>query len=362
MGANWGKNIRLSIFGESHGSGIGINIDGLGAGIEIDFEYLDYHMKRRVPGKNKFATSRKESDDVNILSGVYNGVTTGAPLCIFIPNSDKKSKDYSELKRKMRPSHSDYPAYIKYNGYNDVRGGGHFSGRLTAPIVVAGTLARQVLKDRGIEIYSHIKSIKDIEDEDIDNGMDVEKLKDIENLDFPVIDLEKQKLMLDVIEKAKSSGDSVGGVVEVVAVGVEAGIGDPFFNSLESVISQLMFSIPAVKGVEFGAGFDIAKSYGSEVSDLYYFDWYNRVQTYTNYNGGILGGITTGMPLNVKVAIKPTPSISKTFKTVDIENSKSCELQIEGRHDPCIVPRATVVVESMLAIAILELLKGENND
>lgn len=359
MGAVWGNNIKLSIFGESHGKGIGINIDGFGSGIEIDFDFLEKHMQRRVPGKNKFSTARKESDSVEILSGIYENVTTGAPLCVFISNGDTKSKDYSELKRKMRPSHSDYPANIKYNGYNDVRGGGHFSGRLTAPIVFAGTLARQILKSKGIEIYSHIKSIKDIEDTDINNGIEFEKLKNVENLDFPVIDKEKESKMKEIIEKARMSCDSLGGVIECVAVGLKVGIGNPFFDSLESAIAHLMFSIPAVKGVEFGAGFDITNFLGSEVNDQYYYDNDKNIRTYTNNNGGILGGISTGMPISIRVAIKPTPSIAKTQKTVDIESEENCELNINGRHDPCIVPRAAVVVESMLALAILDQLKGE---
>ena len=362
MGAVWGNNIKLSIFGESHGKGIGINIDGFGSGIEIDFDFLEKHMQRRAPGKNKFATARKESDSVEILSGVYENITTGAPLCVFIPNGDTKSKDYSELKRKMRPSHSDYPANIKYRGYNDVRGGGHFSGRLTAPIVFAGTLARQILKSKGIEIYSHIKSIKNIEDVDINNGIDFEKLKNIENLDFPVIDTEKETQMKEAIENARSSGDSLGGVIECVAVGLKAGVGNPFFDSLESTIAHLMFSIPAVKGVEFGAGFDVTQFLGSEANDQYYYDENRKIKTYSNNNGGILGGISNGMPINVKVAIKPTPSIGKGQKTIDIEAQENCELIVNGRHDPCIVPRAVVVVESMVALAILDQLKGENND
>lgn len=353
MGSQWGNNIKLSIFGESHGEGIGIVIDGLTPGMDLDWDYINFQMARRVPGKNKFSTARKESDRVEILSGILNNKTTGAPLCAFIKNSDKKSKDYDMLQSLMRPGHSDYPANRKYKGYNDVRGGGHFSGRLTASLVFAGSLARQILDKKGIKIVGRIKSIGNIVDVDIENDLDI--LNCIKNIDFPAITKEKE--MQTLIEKVRLDRDSVGGVIEIVALGVKAGLGNPFFDSLESTISHMIFSVPGVKGIEFGKGFEISSMLGSESNDEYYFSE-NEIKTYTNNNGGILGGISNGMPIVVKVAIKPTPSIGKVQKTVNITTSKNSEVEITGRHDPCIVPRAVVVIESVMALAILDQMIG----
>ncbi|MGY0394440.1 chorismate synthase [Fusobacterium sp. SYSU M8A802] len=354
MGANWGQTIRLSIFGESHGKAIGINIDGLPAGIEIIDEYIEREMQRRAPGKNRFSTQRKESDGYEILSGIYEGRTTGAPMCIIIRNEDKKSKDYSDLKIMMRPSHSDYPAYIKYRGYNDVRGGGHFSGRITAPIVFAGTIAKIILAQKNIYVGAQITSIKEIEIERLTKEeLNKEVFEKLANKEMAIIDEKKIQEVKAEIEKARITGDSVGGTISCYAIGVPSGVGEPFFDSLESTIAHLAFSIPAVKGIEFGSGFDITRYYGSEVNDQYHYN-NGKVETLTNNNGGILGGISNGMPISFKVAIKPTPSISKEQNTVNIRSEENCKLLIEGRHDPCIVPRAVVVIEAIMAIALLD--------
>ena len=362
MGAQWGNSVKLTIFGESHGAGIGIVIDGIKPGTVLDMEYINAQMGRRAPGKNRFSTARREKDAVVFLSGVVDGITTGAPICGFIKNEDKKSKDYSLLKEVMRPGHSDYPANIKYCGYNDVRGGGHFSGRLTAPLVFAGSIAKQVLKEKGIEIYARISSIGSVRDDEIssETGGLLERLREISQNDFPVLDKIKEQEMREVIENARMNLDSVGGIIECFAFGVPAGIGDPFFNSLESTISHIIFSVPAVKGIEFGKGFEMTSMLGSEANDEYYYDG-EEVKTYSNNNGGILGGITNGMPLDIKVAIKPTPSIGRKQKTINIKEHKNCELEIEGRHDPCIVPRAVVVIESVVALAILDQMGGCND-
>ena len=354
MNSTWGKNIRISLFGESHGECIGIVVDGVKSGIKLDNEYITKMMQRRAPGKTKFSTPRAEADAVQIKTGVQGGITTGAPICGIIENSNTKSGDYENLKSLMRPGHSDYPAYVKFGGFNDVRGGGHFSGRLTAPIVFAGSICRQILKDMGIEIVSHISEIAGIQDDTIDET----KINDYINLTnetFPVINKSKGEEMKEAIEKARMGQNSVGGCVECVISGINAGIGNPIFHSVESVISSMMFSIPAVKGIEFGAGFDIAKMTGQQANDEYYYDG-KDVKAYTNNNGGIIGGITNGMPIKFKVAIKPTPSISLPQKTVNVKTGENGEIVVEGRHDPCIVPRAAVVVESAAAIAILDLI------
>lgn len=352
MGANWGHGLRLSIFGESHGKAIGINIDGLPSGIELDLESIARDMERRAPGRNRFSTQRKESDSFEILSGVYEGKTTGAPLCVIIRNEDKKSKDYSKLKEVMRPSHSDYPAYIKYRGGNDVRGGGHFSGRITAPLVFAGALAKSILSKKNIHVGAMIKSIKNIE---IESPKELSKniFEELARKEMAILDEKKISEVKEEIERARMNQDSVGGSIKCFAIGVPAGLGEPFFDSLESSIAHLAFSVPAVKGIEFGRGFDITKYYGSEMNDEYYYED-GKVKTYTNNNGGILGGISNGMPINFKVAIKPTPSISKPQKSINVKERENCELTIEGRHDPCIVPRAVVVIESIMAIALLD--------
>lgn len=355
MSVNWGTNIELSLFGESHGKAIGIVIGNLPAGIKLDMDEINKNMKRRAPGLNKMSTPRKEKDEVEIMSGILDGVTTGAPLCALIYNSDQHSKDYSLLKECMRPGHSDYPAYIKYQGFNDVRGGGHFSGRLTAPIVFAGSVARQILKQKGIVIGAHIQSIKDIQDQRFAVDINEEDLNQLLQKPYPTIDDHVFDEMQAVIEEARVNQDSVGGKIECAILNVPAGIGNPFFDSIEAHLSPLLFSIPAVKSVSFGLGEDITKLYGHEANDSYYYE-NDIVKTKTNNNGGITGGISNGMPIIFSVGIKPTPSISQTQQTINVKTQENTTLQITGRHDPCIVPRAIVVVESMAALGILDMI------
>ena len=356
MGATYKNNLELTIFGESHGKAIGITIGNLPSGIQIDLDEVARDMKRRAPGQNKMSTARKEADQVEILSGLQDGITTGAPLTGVIYNSDQHSKDYSLLKTNMRPGHSDYPAYIKYKGFNDVRGGGHFSGRITAPIVFAGNIAKQILKQKGIQVGAHILSIGKIKDEKFPVDVNDDMLLKLSEKQYPTIKEGVFEKMEEAILKAKENLDSVGGKVECVALHVPAGIGEPFFDSLESHLSSLMFSIPAVKSVSFGDGENIDEMLGSEANDCYYYDG-DVVKTKTNNNGGITGGISNGMPIVFNVGIKPTPSISKAQETIDIKNHQNTTLEVHGRHDPCIVFRATVVVEAMAALTILDLVR-----
>ncbi|GAB6149686.1 chorismate synthase [Clostridium novyi] len=356
MSGVWGNKIKYSIFGESHGKAIGITIDGLQSGIEIDLDEVNKEMRRRAPGRNKLSTARAEKDEFEILSGIFNGKTTGTPICAIIRNSDKHSKDYEKTKNLMRPGHADYTGFVKYDGFNDYRGGGHFSGRLTAPIVFAGAIAKQVLAKNNILVGSHIKSIGNIEEEYF-NPIDIKEdtLKTLKNKEFATIDDSKGKLMQEEILKAKEDMNSVGGVIECAILNLPSGIGSPFFGSVESVLSSLLFSVPAVKGVEFGTGFNISKMRGNEANDEFYMDGEN-IRTYTNNNGGILGGITSGMPVIFRTAFKPTPSIAKEQRTINIETRENTTIKIEGRHDPCIVQRAIPVIEAVAAMGILELI------
>ena len=358
MSGTWGNNIKISIFGESHGNAIGINIDGLDPGIELDLSEIYAEMSRRSPGKSHLSSIRKESDMPDIVSGYFEGKTTGTPLCAIINNEDKKSKDYSKIKDLARPGHVDYTGYIKYNSFNDYRGGGHFSGRLTAPLVFCGAICKQILKRKGIFIGSHIKKINCVEDVSFDfTNITKKELDELKSLELPLIDITKKEEMQKVITEARKSSDSVGGIVECAAIGIKPGIGDPFFDSVESVLSHLMFSIPAVKGVEFGVGFGVADMLGSECNDEFYINK-KVIKTKTNNNGGILGGITNGMPLVFNVAIKPTPSIAKTQNTVNFKDNTNEKISREGRHDPCIVQRALPVIEAVAAIGIYDLFKG----
>lgn len=355
MSGVWGKNITISIFGESHGKAIGVTVSGLPPGIELDEESIKVEMRRRAPGKDELSTPRQEKDEFEIISGYFSGKTTGTPLCALIWNKDTKSKDYSLLKNVMRPSHADYTGNIRYVGSNDYRGGGHFSGRITAPLVFAGAVAKQILKKKDIIIGSHIKSIGNIEDDYFDNvNINTVLLDELFNVSIPVINKEKAEKMKDCILKVKEDNDSVGGIVEAVVLNIPEGIGSPFFDSVESTLAHLLFSIPAVKGVEFGAGFNISYMKGSEANDEMYIND-NKIKTYTNNNGGIVGGITSGMPIIFRVAFKPTPSIGKTQRTVDIEKRENTVLKVCGRHDPCIVQRAIPVVEAAAALAVLDL-------
>lgn len=356
MSSTWKNNIEITIFGESHGKAIGVVLGNLPSGIKIDFDAVAKEMKRRAPGQDKMSTSRKEADQVEIISGIQDGITTGAPLCGMIYNSDQHSKDYSLLKEKMRPGHSDYPAFVKYKGFNDVRGGGHFSGRITAPIVFAGAIAKQILMQKGIYIGAHILSIKNIYDENFDQRLSLDTLNFLSKQHYPVINQEKYDQFVEMVDQARMNLDSVGGKIECSIIGLEPGLGEPFFDSIESHLSSLLFSIPAVKSVAFGND-EISELYGSEANDCYYYDKTGKVKTTSNNNGGITGGISNGMPIVFTVGIKPTPSIGKEQKTIDVRHQENTTLAIKGRHDPCIVFRATVVVEAMAALAMLDLVR-----
>lgn len=355
MSSTYGNKIKISVFGESHGNGIGVVIDGLPAGAKIDFDKVLCQMARRAPGKDKTATPRKESDLPNVLSGMLDDTLTGAPLCAVIENTNTRSDDYGNLLSCPRPGHSDYTAFVKYGGSNDIRGGGHFSGRLTAPIVFAGAICRQILEQKGIKIAAHIASIGGVCDAEFDPVCIENALIDRLSLSpFSLIDESVEADMRDVVEDARMSLDSVGGTIECAVTGIDAGFGEPMFDGVEGVIAKAVFGIPAIKGIEFGKGFELAKMRGSQSNDPFeYKD--GRVVTATNNCGGILGGITNGMPIIFKAAVKPTPSISQKQSTVDLQKKENAELEIKGRHDPCIVPRAVPVIEAVTAIAVINL-------
>ncbi len=356
MSATFGRNLRMTIFGESHGKGIGLVLDGLPPGTPIEEEFIKEEMARRAPGKNQMSTQRQEKDAFIIESGVFEGKATGTPLCVLIPNSDQHSKDYSLLKDVMRPGHADYAGKVRYKGFNDYRGGGHFSGRLTAPLVFTGAVAKTVLAQKGIVVGAHVARIGKITD-DLFNplGEMTERLMALRKFTLPVLDDGKASLMEAEIMAAREQMDSVGGIVEVMAVGMPPGVGDPFFDSLESRLSHALFSVPAVKGIEFGAGFALAARKGSEANDPMTFDKGN-VRTTRNNNGGITGGITNGMPVLFRVALKPTPSIGQPQQTVNVTEGKDTILEVKGRHDPCIVPRAVPVIEAVTAWVLLDML------
>ena len=357
MSGVWGNNLKISIFGESHGTGIGITIDGLPSGIELDLEEIDKEMNRRAPGRNNLSTARKEGDKPEILSGYFEGKTTGTPLCAIIRNSNTKSKDYSKLKDVMRPGHADYTGAIRYDGFNDYRGGGHFSGRITAPLVFAGAICKQILESKGIVIAAHVNSIGRIKDKSfLDVDINEKLISSFNGKELPLINSKLEEAMREEVMKARKDMDSIGGTIECAVLGIKPGIGNPFFDSVESTLAHLMFSVPAVKGIEFGKGFQISEMKGSEANDEYYLEG-KTIKTKTNNNGGILGGITNGMPIVFNVAIKPTASIFKEQNTVNIATMEETKLSIEGRHDPCIVQRALPVIEAVTAIGILELMQ-----
>jgi len=348
--------IKLSIFGESHGEVIGCVIDGLPAGLELDLDKIYKDMARRAPGKDKTATPRLEKDIPRILSGVLNNVTTGAPLTMIIENTNTKNTDYENIMTIPRPSHSDYPAFVKFSGNNDIRGGGHFSGRLTAPIVFAGAIAKQLLEQKGIKIGAHIKRIGTINDEYFDmNNIDSQLLEELCNKSFSTISNTAGEKMRQEIEKYRLDQDSIGGEIECAAVGLPVGVGGNMFDTVEGKISSILFGIPAVKGVQFGLGFDFAKENGSNVNDEYEIK-NGKVSLISNNNGGVLGGMTTGAPIVLSVAIKPTPSIGKEQRSVNLQTLENEKLVIKGRHDPCIVPRAVPVIEAAVALGILDLI------
>lgn len=355
MSATWGRKVRYTIFGESHGKGIGMTIDGLPSGLTINWDEVSRELERRAPGNSPLATSRRETDQFILLSGLFQGKTTGTPLCVLIENHNQHSKDYETVVQKFRPSHADYAGHVKYKGYNDPRGGGHFSGRLTAPLVFAGAIIKQLLLQQKIIIGSHIERIGSISEPRFDAvTVDEKSLLRLNQQKFAVLDPILGEKMQNTILAAKADNDSVGGVIETAAIHLSAGWGDPFFDSLESTLSHLLFSIPAVKGIEFGAGFEFAAMYGSTANDAMHCQD-GRIQTTTNHNGGITGGITNGMPLIFRVAIKPTPSISQKQHTVNAQG-ENILLSTIGRHDPCIVPRAVPVIEAVTALALWEMI------
>lgn len=355
MRASFGQHFKLTIFGESHGPAIGIVIDGIPAGTVIDEEAVARQMARRAPGNDPTATARREADRVRIVSGLFEGRATGAPLCGMIENTNTRSGDYAQLRARMRPGHADYAGHVKYGGFNDPRGGGHFSGRLTAPLVFAGSIARQLLERQGVTIGAHIASIGGIEDARFDPAnVSADALRALQGQRFPLLDPALESSMRELVEAARLEQDSTGGAIECAATGVRAGIGSPFFGSVESVVSQLAFSVPAVKAVEFGDGYALSAMRGSQSNDAMHMED-GRVRCLSNHNGGVTGGITNGMPIVLRAAIKPTPSIARPQQSVDLSASADVQLSIAGRHDPCIVPRAVVVIESILAIALCEL-------
>ena len=353
MSSTFGNHLKLALFGQSHGPAIGITLDGFPAGMKIDMEALAAQMARRAPGNSAFATPRKEADLPKILSGVFEGRTTGQPLCAIIENTNTRSQDYGERMDLPRPGHGDYTGHVRYYGFEDFRGGGHFSGRLTAPIVFAGALCRQWLEQKGVKFYGHILRLGGAEDVSLEKQLPGD---DFYALPLPVLNAAARDQMAAAITDARSRGDSIGGVMEGMITGVPAGLGAPFFDSVESVLSHLFFAIPAIKGVEFGLGFEAAQYPGSFVNDPLRMEG-DKVINETNHAGGILGGITNGMPITFRLAVKPTPSIAQAQKTVSLAKGENAELAVRGRHDPCILPRAVPVMEAMAAIGLMELWK-----
>ncbi len=356
MGSVWGNALKISVFGESHGNGIGVVLDGFPAGVPFDENFVLSEMARRAPGKNKQSTARREADLPRILSGTYNGFTAGTPVCAIIENTDTRSGDYKDFSNQPRPGHADYTGALRYHSFNDPRGGGHFSGRLTAPIVFAGALCKLFLKSKGVSIGAHIQSIAQIQDMPFDDtAVTVDEIEALRLQPYPVRNPRAEEAMLAAIEEARLDGDSVGGVIECAAVGLPAGLGSPMLDTVEGRLSSLLFAVPAVKGVEFGAGFGFAGLRGSHANDPFCLDASGAVRTETNNNGGVLGGITNGMPLLFRVAIKPTPSISHRQETLDLSSGKVTPFTVKGRHDPCIVTRAAPVVEAACAVALTDL-------
>ncbi len=353
MKNNFGNNISLTIFGESHGQTIGIVLDGLPAGFAIDEKRIATDMEKRK-AKGKISTQRHEEDQVEIVSGYFEGHTTGTALTILIQNNNTRSNDYKKTQNRLRPGHADYTAFEKYNGFQDYRGGGHFSGRLTACLVAAGSICRQILEAKGVWIGSHLEQVYTVQDDTFssDSSLLCEQIKEMNTVEFAVLNKEAAKKMKEIMEQAATEGDSVGGILETAIVGVPTGIGEPFFDSVESILSHLLFSIPAIKGVSFGEGFGFASLKGSQANDA--FEYTDKIQTKTNHNAGINGGITNGMPILIHTCVKPTPSIYKEQDSVDYQTKENVKLQIQGRHDPCIIHRARVVVDSIVAFGLLD--------
>ncbi|MBR6717186.1 MAG: chorismate synthase [Oscillospiraceae bacterium] len=356
MASSFGEKLRVSIFGESHGNGIGALIEGLPAGESIDFERLMRFMERRQGGRNALSTTRKEPDIPEFVSGIFEDKTTGFPVCIRIANTNQRSGDYKNLALKPRPSHADYSAYIKWGGHADMRGGGHFSGRLTAPVCAAGGIAKQILERRGIHVGAHLSSVGTIKDDAFPMMPDAALFDAIAEKMFPVISDEKGEQMQQEILAAREALDSVGGTIECMILGLPAGLGDPMFDGIENRLAKVLFGIPAVKAVSFGDGFALSEMRGSQANDPFCTDSGGNIVTKTNRNGGILGGITTGMPVRFTVGIKPTPSIALPQQTVSLPDGTDTTLEIKGRHDPCIAQRAVPVIEAAAALTALDVL------
>ncbi|MBD5147743.1 MAG: chorismate synthase [Oscillibacter sp.] len=360
MSSEFGKLLRVSVFGQSHGRAIGVVIDGLPAGEAVDLEELQRFLDRRKPGTSPLSTARKEADKPVFLSGLENGVTCGAPLCAMIENADQRSRDYGELADKPRPGHADYTAWVKWGGHADMRGGGHFSGRLTAPLCVAGGIAKQLLARRGVYVGAHLSAVGGVLDRPFPLLPTAALFDEIAGKSFPVLDDEAGERMRERITQAKAELDSVGGVIECAAVGLPAGLGDPMFDGIENRLAAALFGVPAVKGVEFGQGFAAASLRGSENNDSFMME-NGRIRTETNHAGGILGGITTGMPIVLRTAVKPTPSIGQAQRTVSLSAGENAELTIHGRHDPCVAHRAVPVIEAVTAAVLLDVLLEGNH-
>ena len=354
MKNTFGQSLSVTLFGESHGAYIGAILDGLAPGIEINEEFIKHQLDLRRPA-GKISTARVEQDEYVFGSGVYNNKTTGTPLSIMIPNKVQHSNDYESRPRIARPGHADYTANEKYHGYEDFRGGGHFSGRITAALVAAGAIVIPALEKKGIKIGTHIKScggIADREFEDYNNDIDA-----LSKTNFPVLDAIKAEEMHKMMEEVAAEGDSVGGVLETVITGMPVGVGEPWFDTVEGILAHAIYSIPGIKGVQFGDAFDMVNKRGSEYNDALYMSD-GKVITKTNHNGGVNGGITNGMPILFRSAVKPTPSIYKTQESVDLKSKENVDLNIQGRHDPAIIHRARIVVDSMTALAVYDMLAG----
>lgn len=354
MSSTYGENLKLTIFGQSHGAAVGMTLDGIPAGLPVNLDELQVFLNRRAPGQNNWSTPRKEEDRPELLAGVLDGFTCGAPIAAVIHNTNTRSGDYANLKDCPRPGHADYTAQIKYGGFQDAAGGGHFSGRLTAPLCIAGGLCKQWLAEQGIRIAARISAIADVTDIAADP---LNPPLDLIGADFPVLSPDAGQRMRDRISDARMECDSVGGIIECYITGLPAGLGEPMFGGVESRIAQIVYGIPAVKSVEFGIGREASELRGSQCNDAFTVE-NGRISTLTNHAGGILGGITNGMPVIFRAAIKPTPSISRPQQSVSLSKAQEQELVVKGRHDPCIVPRAVPVIEAAAAIAMFDLILG----
>lgn len=354
MKNTFGNSLSVTLFGESHGAYIGAILDGLAPGIEVNEDFINHQLDLRRPA-GRISTARVEQDEFILGSGVYKNRTTGTPLSIMIPNKVQHSNDYESRPRIARPGHADYTANEKYHGFEDFRGGGHFSGRITAALVAAGAIVIPALEKKGIRIGTHIKSCGGIADRDFDNyDKDIDALS---QTNFPVLDEKQAEEMHAMMEAVAAEGDSVGGVLETVITGMPVGVGEPWFDTVESMLAHAIYSVPGIKGVQFGDAFDLVNKKGSEFNDAFYMED-GKVITKTNHNGGINGGITNGMPVIFRSAVKPTPSIYKTQNSIDLKSKEDVELNIAGRHDPAIIHRARIVVDSMTALAVYDILAG----